>query len=78
VPITSSEHVAACGLLYDHAVGDSLRYPAPQPELTDAVSRASKKPTSEAWKWAGDQIAPLVAASQALWLHNTTLEAAGW
>lgn len=66
-PITTPEHVASCGAFYDLVMAGNLRYPAPQPELTDAVHRAGRKPTADAWKWTGEQIHPLIAASQAVW-----------
>ena len=76
-PISTPEYVASCGAFYDLVLTDQLRYPAPQPELDDAVSRATRKPSGDAWKWAGEQIAPLVAASQAVWLNNTR-DRGGW
>lgn len=76
-PLTNGEYVQACGALYDLILTDRLRYPSPQPELDDAVSRASRKSTDDAWKWAGEQIGPLVAASCATWAHSTISEG-GW
>lgn len=75
--VSTPEYVASCGALYDLVTTDRLRYPDPQPELDEAVARASRKPSGEAWKWAGEQITPLVAASQAVWLLNTH-DRGGW
>lgn len=67
--ITSAEYVAACGTFYDAVVGRRLHYPPPQPELDDAVACATRKPSGEAWRWAGAGITALVAATQAI--HGT-------
>lgn len=49
-----------------------FRYPAPQPELDDALAGARKDPLGDAWKWSrknstSPDISPLVAVTNARW-----------
>jgi len=64
-PLTSGDYIQACGAFYDDVTASRLRYIAPQPELDAAIGRATRKASGEAWRWAGDDISALVAATQA-------------
>lgn len=75
--ISGPEYTKACGVFYDLVMAGNLRYPDPQPELADAVSRASCKTSGETWRWAGEQISALVAASMAVWSVVTPYPGAG-
>lgn len=64
--LTPAEYVAGCGAFYDDVKDARLRYIAPQPELDSAVSKASMKTAgAESFRWSGDDISALVAATQA-------------
>jgi len=64
----SSVYAQACGAMYDAIHEHRLRYPAPQPELSTAVEQATRKFVGESsWRWAGEDITALVAATQALY-----------
>ena len=63
--LSGVEYTQAVGAFYDAVVDGTVRYRPPQPELTDAVGRATRKPTGDAWRWAGDGISALVAVTQA-------------
>jgi hypothetical protein len=73
--VSSKEHAQACGIFYDLAVE-----PAPDigrlrhlgtPEMVAALDGATKRPLGDAWAWSrrssAVDIAPLVAATLALW-----------
>lgn len=64
--ISTGDYVQACGAFYDAVLAHRLFYPAPQPELDDAVHRATRKTYGEAWRWSGTGISALVAATQAV------------
>lgn len=66
VPTNNGDYTQACGAFYDAAMDGRLHYRPPQPELDDAVRRASRRAYGEAWRWSGDDICALVAATQAL------------
>lgn len=65
--LSTTDYVQACGVFYDLAMAGTLRYPEPQPELTDAVGRGSRKFSGETWRWIGEGITALVAGSIAVW-----------
>lgn len=64
-PLTPGDYTRGCGAFYDDVTAQRLRYIAPQPELDAAIGRASRKASGDAWRWAGDDISALVAATQA-------------
>lgn len=62
----------ACGQFVDEVVNGGAKYPAPQPELDDAIGSARAATLGDRWKWArrsptGSDISPLVAVTLALW-----------
>lgn len=63
--INGTQYAAGCGAFYDDVINGGLKYVPPQTDLTEAVARASRKPYGDTWRWAGDRISALVAASQA-------------
>lgn len=65
VPVTTTDYTQGCGAFYDDVLAGRIKYPAPQPELTAAVGRAVRKTAGETWRWHGDRIHTLVAATQA-------------
>ncbi|MBV9290975.1 MAG: hypothetical protein JO222_00890 [Frankiales bacterium] len=66
--LTAGEYTQSCGAFYDAVTGGTVHYLPPQPELADAVSRATRKQSGMTWRWAGDDISALVAASQAYFM----------
>jgi hypothetical protein len=64
-PLTTGDYTRGCGAFFDDVLGHRLRYISPQPELDAAISRATRKSAGESWRWAGDDISALVAATQA-------------
>jgi len=69
--LTSGDYIRACGAFYNAVVAGTVHYLPPQPELDGAVSRATRKTVGESWRWAGDDISALVAASQAYYAAFT-------
>lgn len=69
--MTGTEYQQACGAFFDGVVANRARYLPPQPELDQAVSRASRKASGEAWRWAGKGITALVAVTQAYLIAST-------
>lgn len=70
VEVGTADLVRACGMFFDSVSKGSLRFPAPQPELTLALQSARVRPVGDAWAWArarrsGTDISPLVAATLA-------------
>lgn len=70
----TDDYGTACAQ-FRQAVNDGrAKYPAPQPELDDALSSARSRPMGDREKWTRRQssssdISPLVAATLALWGH---------
>lgn len=64
--ISSAEYVQSCGGFFDAVLAGRLHYLPGETYLTDAVRRAVRKASGEAWRWDGNGITALVAASQAL------------
>jgi hypothetical protein len=68
---TTNEYTAACSLFLARVTDKTLRYPAPQPELTGALNGAGIRPVGDSWAWsrkASDvDISPLVAGTLAQW-----------
>jgi hypothetical protein len=67
---TARDYATACGRLFD-AVVNSQAFHTGQPELTAAVMGAATRRLGDAWAWSRStsavDIAPLVAATLALW-----------
>jgi hypothetical protein len=68
----TEDYGTACGQFYDAVVNGHVRYPAPQPELDEALAAARAATLGDRWKWArrtstSPDISPLVAATLALW-----------
>ena len=68
----TDDYGRACGGFFDAVVEKRMRYPAPQPELDDALAGAVSKPLGDRWKWdrknsTSADISPIVAATLALW-----------
>lgn len=64
--LNGTDYAQACGSFYVAVMSGQMRYRPPQPELDRAVSKASQRRAGETWRWAGDGITALVAATQAL------------
>jgi hypothetical protein len=72
VGVKPSEHVQACGQIYDAVIEANLRHLG-QPELNRAVGGADRRPSGDAWLWSRKastvDICPLVAVTLALGAH---------
>lgn len=79
--VDAQQYAQACGELYDCAVQDRLRFPAPQPELEEAVAAAIKRPLGDAWAWdrrkSEADITPLVSSTLALWMAQQKTRRSG-
>lgn len=68
--VNTSEHAQACGMIFDAVEEDRLRHLG-QPALKEAIMGATKRPMTDRWAWSRKDstvdIAPLVAATLALW-----------
>ncbi len=69
---STEDYGNACAGFFDAVIGGRLRYPAPQPELDDALATARRQTLGDRWKWArrsatGSDISPLVAVTLAAW-----------
>lgn len=75
VLIASAEDYGnACAQFLNAVTSGHVRYPAPQPELDDAVAAARETTLGDRWKWArrtstSPDISTLVAVTLALWGH---------
>lgn len=69
--LTGSEYTQGCGALYDAVTAGTVHYLPPQPELDAAVAAATQKQSGMTWRWAGDDISALVAATQAFFMAST-------
>lgn len=69
--MTGGDYTKACGAFFDAVRDRKVRYRPPQPELDAAMGRASRKLTGDAWRWNGNDITALVAATQALYAAMT-------
>lgn len=76
--MNGSEYAQACGALFEAVKESQVRYVAPQPELDAAIGRASKKPSGDHWKWDGDGITALVAATQAVFAAANVEQRTFW
>lgn len=69
-PVSARELIAACGQFYDGVIEDHFRL-RQHPRLDAAAAGAAKRQVGDAWAWtrrnAATDIAPLVAATLALW-----------
>lgn len=63
---TRADYIQGCGVFYNSVVDGTLHYPPPQPELTAAIAKATRKQAEQSWRWSGEGISALVAASQAV------------
>lgn len=75
--ISTEDYGRACSEFVTAVTGRRVRYPAPQPELENAIAAARKKPMGDAWKWSRRQsttadISPLVAVTLATWSASQT------
>jgi hypothetical protein len=75
--IDTAEYTQTCGTYYRAVMATRLRYRPPQPELDSAINRAVRRFTGESWRWGGEHISVLVAATQALWATNNPTQG-GW
>lgn len=76
IEVTTQDYGDAWAGFVDGVAQNSIRYPAPQPELDDALAGARKAPMGDAWKWSrknstSSDISPLVAVTLALWGAQT-------
>lgn len=73
-PVSGREHAQACAFLFEQTGEKGYRHLG-QPELTAALDGATKRPLGDAWAWSrlnsSVNIAPLVAATLALWGFNS-------
>lgn len=72
VEVSTADYGDACADFVAAAVEDALRYPAPQPDLSDSIRDARKQAMGDRWKWSrknstSADISPLVACTLALW-----------
>ena len=70
----TEDYGTACGQFLDSVTNAHVRYPAPQPELDEALASARMATLGDRWKWArrnptSPDISPLVAVTLALWGH---------
>lgn len=69
--VTSSQFTAACGSFFDLFARQAIRYPAPQPEVNDALLGAAIRETGDTWvlsrKKSEVDISPLVTSVLAVW-----------
>jgi hypothetical protein len=70
----------ACIGFVTAAHADQLRYPAPQPELDDALAGAVKARMVDSWKWSrakstSVEISPLIAVTMAYWATASLMKA---
>ena len=69
---TAEDYGNACSDFFDAVTHRTARYPAPQPELDEALASARAADHGERWKWArrgvaAADISPLVAVTLAVW-----------
>lgn len=69
---STEDYGNACATFFDLVTHGNVRYPAPQPELEDALGDAKRAPLGDRWKWmrraaTSADISPLVAVTLALW-----------
>lgn len=72
IEVDAGDYAKACSGFFDAVANETLRYPAPQPELDAAIADARTQPLGDAWKWSrknstSADITPLVACTLALW-----------
>jgi hypothetical protein len=76
-PLGVTDLGRACGALYDAAVNGPLAHPG-QEQLDRALSQAAVRPVGDSWVWdrkaSAVDVAPLVAATEALYLLTATAE----
>lgn len=74
VIVGPGDMAAACGMFYDAVADSYLRHPI-HPDLDESLRAASQRPLGDAWAWSRRRstatIAPLVAATIALWAAAT-------
>ena len=63
--LNGTDYAQGCGAFYRSVLDRTFRYPAPQPELEAAVTKATQRRSGDTWKWDGDGITALVAVTQA-------------
>jgi hypothetical protein len=72
----TTDYAQACAGFYDAVDNDTLRYPAGEGALSEAVADARTQPMGDGWKWSrrnstSADITPLVSTSLALWAAQT-------
>jgi hypothetical protein len=72
VEADTTDYAEACAGFVEGVKNGMIRYPFPQPELSEAVAAARQQSLGDRWKWArrasdAADISPLVAASLAVW-----------
>jgi hypothetical protein len=72
IELDTTDYAQACAGFYDAVDKGTLRYPAGEGALTDAVADARRQDMGDGWKWSrrnstSADITPLVAGSIALW-----------
>lgn len=73
--LNGTEYGQACGAFFTAVNGGTLRYRPLQPQLDAAVGQAIQRRVGETWRWDGDGISALVAATQAL--HGASQSSSG-
>lgn len=72
VEADTTDYAEACAAFKEGVKTSMIRYPFPQPELSEAVAAARQQSLGDRWKWArrssdAADISPLVAGSLAVW-----------
>jgi hypothetical protein len=72
VEASDEDYGRAFGMFFDDVTNAHLRFPAPQPELDEALAGARKAPLGDASKWSrknstSPDISPLVTVTLARW-----------
>lgn len=73
VEADTTDYAEACAGFVEGVKDGMIRYPFPQPELSEAVAAARQQSLGDRWKWArrssdAADISPLVASSLAVWV----------
>jgi hypothetical protein len=72
VQVDTSQYAEACAGFVESVAQARVRYPYPQPELSEAIADAREQTMGDRWKWSrrhssSADVSPLVAASLAVW-----------
>lgn len=79
IEVSTQEYGDACADFVADVASARVKYPSPQPELTDAVAAGRKQSMGDRWKWSrrastSADISPLVAVTLARWAVGIDLE----